>query len=555
MLELSVRGPGGSQQRIALPPRLTIGRSRENDLFLPDQWLSRHHAEIRSADGIFSIVDLGSKNGTLLNGRPVKGEARLSLGDLIVLGEHTLSLVEGATTAPLLEEDSGEPLGTRIFSVKELSAASTLPTNDADELVRQNRVLTILSGASRELLAHRPLSELFEKILDLLFEAVPAERGAILLLKGSPPELDIAASRSRQGQPISSISRSIARKTLEGGAVLVPNMMEDAVLQAQDSILSLGIRSAVCVPLWLSGSQETVIGIVYLDTLKEYHSFSEDDLRVLTTLANVAAAKIENSRLLEESLEKRLLDEDLRVAAQIQQSLLPTSAPQPPGYELVGSQTTSRSIGGDYYDFGSDGGAAILALGDVAGKGTGAALLMTVLRAAVRGNWTNPHTAIAVADINRFVGQNVPDGKFVTFFLARLDPIKHTIIYTNAGHNPPIILRRDGRIEHLDAGGPVLGILDRPTYEEASVRLEPGETLVIYSDGLSEVWNPAGEELGDAGLAKLALGAAHLGAPQLEEELLRGVDAFSAGARATDDRTLIVLKRSDAPRTMTMYPA
>lgn len=547
MLELSVQGPGGSHQRIPLQARLTIGRSRENDLFLPDQWLSRHHAEIRSTVGGFLIVDLGSKNGTLLNGRPVRGEAALRPGDMIVLGEHTLSLIEATASATLVDEEDSEPAGTQIFSAKDLSAAATLPTTDIEELARQNRVLTILSRASRELIAHRPLSELFEQILNLLFEAVPAERGAILLLDGSTSDLRIAASRSRHGQPIAAISRSIARKTLEGGALLLPNVMEDTALQSQDSILSLGIRSAVCVPLWLTTQsatqQENVIGLVYLDTLKDYHSFTEDDLRILTTLANVAAAKIENARLMEESLEKRSLEEDLRVAAQIQRSMLPASSPEIAGYELVGSQRTSRTIGGDYYDFVAYDKGVVLALGDVSGKGTGAALMMTVLRAAVRGNWLIGDPAEAVSSINRFMKQNVPDGKFVTFFLARLDPKTHTLTYSNAGHNPPLVLRNDGQIETLGKGGPVLGIIDAALYDQATVKIEPGETVLIYSDGLSETWSEDGKELGDDGLAALARASSHMGARDLEAELLRGIDAFSAGAKPTDDRTLIILKR------------
>ena len=549
MLELSVQGPGGSHQRIPLQPRLTIGRSRENDLFLPDQWLSRHHAEIRSSSSGFLIVDLGSKNGTLLNGRPVRGEATLRTGDMIVLGEHTLSLIEAQTSATLVDGDDSEPLGTQIFSAKDLSAAATLPTNDLEELARQNRVLTILSRASRELIAHRPLSELFEVILNLLFEAVPAERGAILLLDPVTHDLQIAASRSRHGQPITAISRSIARKTLEGGALLLPNVLEDAALQSQDSILSLGIRSAVCVPLWLtspaSGTQENVIGLAYLDTLKDYHSFSEDDLRILTTLANVAASKIENARLLEENMEKRGLEEDLRVAAQIQRSMLPANSPEIAGYELVGSQRTCRTIGGDYYDFGTDErGVVALALGDVSGKGTGAALMMTVLRASVRGAWMSGEVADAVTTVNKFMKQNVPDGKFVTFFLARLDPREHTLTYTNAGHNPPMVLRQGGAVERLEEGGPVLGILEGVPYGQGKISIGPGETVVIYSDGLSEAWSETGEELGDDGLARIATAAAHLGAEDLEAELLRGIDAFSSGAKPTDDRTLIILKRT-----------
>ena len=183
-----------------------------------------------------------------------------------------------------------------------------------------------------KLVEHRPLAELFGQVLDLLFEAVPAERAAILLLEGEPPEPVIKASRARQGQtPPTRVSRSIARKVVDDQkSLLMPNLMEDAAFSTQDSILSTGIRSAVCAPLLFTsttGGEDSVIGLVYLDSLMRSRPFTEDDLRVVTALANLAAAKIENVRLLEESLEKRRMEDDMRVAAEIQRGLLPSKAP------------------------------------------------------------------------------------------------------------------------------------------------------------------------------------------------------------------------------------
>src|SRR5262249_52741174 len=160
-------------------PRITIGRARSSDVFLPDQWLSRHHAAVEQRTGGFFLLDLGSKNGTLLNGERVAGDRRLRDGDVITLGEHLLVF-------SLDDELEDQPPGTRVFSAKELSDIKTKPTIDPEELARQNRVLAVLSEAARALIVHRPLPELFEQVLDLLFEAVPAERGAIMLLEGEP---------------------------------------------------------------------------------------------------------------------------------------------------------------------------------------------------------------------------------------------------------------------------------------------------------------------------------------------------------------------------------
>jgi serine phosphatase RsbU (regulator of sigma subunit) len=545
MPEIAIQTAGGTRERYPLGrSRVTIGRSRESDIFLPDQWLSRHHAAIEErADGYW-VSDLKSKNGTLLNGEPVRDWHKLRPGDVITLGEHTLTFFadEGGGE----EEEEREPEGTRVFSVRELSAISTRPAIDAAELQRQNRVLAILSKAASELVVHRPLSELFDLVLELLLEAVTAERGAILLLEGGVPQ--IKASRARQqGDALTRVSRSISRRVIEERvSLLLPNVLEDARFRSEDSILASGIRTAMCAPLWVSAAGEgkdSVIGLVYVDKIQHAHAFTEDDLRVLTALANVAAAKIENVRLLEESLEKRRMEEDMRMAAEIQNGLLPRQAPEVQGWDVAGSNRPCRTVGGDYYDFAVERGRLLLALGDVSGKGTGAALLMTVLRAAVRAHWMEPQLAEAVGRINRTVCQNVPSSKYVTFFLAALDPDSGRLDYVNAGHNPPILVRAAGTVEKLAAGGLVLGIFEAVSYEGGAVVMEPGDMLVVYSDGVTETWDPDGEEFGEDRLVALAVRDRDKSADELQNAVLCEIERFEQGARATDDRTLLVLKR------------
>jgi serine phosphatase RsbU (regulator of sigma subunit)/pSer/pThr/pTyr-binding forkhead associated (FHA) protein len=547
MPELAIQTAGGTRERFPLNrERVTIGRSRESDIFLPDQWLSRHHAAIELREDGHWVSDLRSKNGTLLNGSPLAGWRRLRAGDVITLGEHTLTF---CADEPVEEEDEREPEGTRVFSVRELSAISARPSKDAGELQRQNRVLAILSEAARQLVVHRPLDELFDLVLGLLLEAVAAERGAILVLEGSPPQPVIKASLSRRGEQLARVSRSIARRVMdERVSLLLPNLLEDARFKGEDSILASGIRTAMCAPLWFTSTEgeqrDAVIGLVYVDSLQHAHAFSEDDLRVLTAIANVAAAKIENVRLLEESLEKRRMEEDMRIAAEIQTGLLPRQAPSVEGWDLAGCNRPCRTVGGDYYDFELEGGRLLLALGDVSGKGTGAALLMTVLRAAVRAHWTEPSLSEAVVRINRTVFQNIPSSKYVTFFLAALDPASGRLSYVNAGHNPPLLVRADGTSSRLDEGGLVLGMFDNVAYQEGAARLEPGDTLLVYSDGVTETWSRDGDEFGEERLLELVTGSRQVPPRELQEEVLRELDRFSEGARATDDRTLVVLRRN-----------
>ncbi len=546
MPEIAIQTAGGTRERYPLAkPRVTIGRSRESDIFLPDQWLSRHHAAIEDRGEGFWVNDLSSKNGTLLNGEPVREWRRLRPGDVITLGEHTLTFCAGPADE---EEEEREPEGTRVFSVKELSAISTRPAIDPGELQRQNRVLAILSKAASELVVHRPLGELFDLVLGLLLEAVAAERGAILLLEGAPPHPVIKASRSRSGDPLTRVSRSIARRAIEERvSLLLPNVLEDVRFKSEDSILASGIRTAMCAPLWFTAGgdgRDSVIGLVYVDSLQQSHAFTEDDLRVLTALANVAAAKIENVRLLEESLEKRRMEEDMRMAAEIQNGLLPREAPGVPGWDVAGCNRPCRTVGGDYYDFAIEAGRLLLALGDVSGKGTGAALLMTVLRAAVRAHWTEPSLSDAVSRINRTVCQNVPSSKYVTFFLASLDPATGRLDYVNAGHNPPLLVRAGGEVEKLSNGGLVLGMFENIVYEGGRVEMGRGDTLLIYSDGVTETWDPDGDEFGEDRLEGLVVRSRTLAAESLQDAILREIEAFEEGARATDDRTIVVLKRA-----------
>jgi serine phosphatase RsbU (regulator of sigma subunit) len=233
----------------------------------------------------------------------------------------------------------------------------------------------------------------------------------------------------------------------------------------------------------------------------------------------------------------------MRVAAEIQRGLLPRRAPSVPGYDVVGSNTPCRTVGGDYYDFELDGSRLLIALGDVSGKGTGAALLMTVLRASVRGHWTEGAVADAIGRINSTVCQNVTAGKYVTFFLARLEPETGRITYVNAGHNPPLLARADGSLETLTEGGMVLGLFESVPYDEGTTVLGRGDVLVIYSDGVTETFTADEDEFGDARLAELVTRERGCGASALQQRILDAIESFAAGAKATDDRTLIVVKR------------
>jgi serine phosphatase RsbU (regulator of sigma subunit) len=542
--ELTLHCGDGSRERFPLhKDKISIGRSRDCDIVLPDQWLSRRQAQIKRESDGFYIADLGSRNGTILNGDKITAPCLLRPGDTITLGTYLLSF---SWEEPY---DSGED---EIPGVSELplhgfSGIDTKPAIDPEELARQSRVLGVLTKAASALLVHRPLTELFELLLDLLLAAVRAERGAIMLLEGQPPQPVIKGSRSIEGLRITHVSRAIVQRVLqERVSLLIPNIMEDPTLRSRDSITSAGIRSALCAPLWLAGDPgklDEVIGLVYLDTTKAIRSFHEEDLRIITALANLAAAKIQTSYLMDANLEKLRLEDEMRRAAEIQSGLLPSAPPNVPGYGLAAASRPCRAVGGDYFDFRTAAGRLTVALGDVAGKGTSAALLMGILRAAVRAHWAEASLIEAITRINGTICQNVPENRYMTFFLAQLEPASGQLAYVNAGHNPPLLVRTDGSVERLEEGGLVIGMFDNVPYVEGLVSLRSGDVLLVYSDGVTETWNEAGEEFGEQRLARVAADNPGTDAIALQAEILRALERFAGGAKATDDRTLIVLKR------------
>ncbi len=546
--ELLLRSSEGERRIKVERERTTLGRSRDADIFIPDQWLSRMHAEILFDHGGLVIADLGSKNGTLVNGSRIQGPTPLRKGDQIKLGDHTVTVQWNIGEEDT--EDDIQAVGTKVFSVKTLQEGVLKAPSSAEDLVRKNRVLTVLSGAAAALLAHKPLSETFDQILDILFGAVEAERGAIAIFEGPPgaqlPE--VKASKTRRGEPILRVSRSISRRCLkEQVSILLPNVLEDVALQSQQSIVTTGIRSAMCAPLWHSDSgKESVIGVVYLDSRERTHTFSEEDLELVTALASVAAAKIENARLLEESLEKRRLEEDMRVAAEIQRSMLPKASPVIEGYDVAAGTEPCRAVGGDYFDFHVTKDRLTFVLGDVSGKGTGAALIMTILRAAVRDHWLDPDLMVALREMNNLITQNVPANKYVTFFLGRLEIATGRLEYVNAGHNAPILSRGSGAVERLQTGGMVLGLFEDVSYERGWTQLDPHDRLIVFTDGFSETWNSKGEELGEEGLTNFVLDMPGTSANVMKEHLLRKADEFAEGLKATDDRTIIVVCRDPA---------
>jgi serine phosphatase RsbU (regulator of sigma subunit) len=398
--------------------------------------------------------------------------------------------------------------------------------------------LTAFLRAGKELSQGRPLPELFEVILDLSIEAVGAERGVLMTLEGD--RLAVQASRGN-GFRISSTVRDQVLN--QKASLLIRNVQDEEAFRSMQSIVSQGVRALMAVPLQ---TDNQVIGLIYVDTSHWLREFSSDDLNLLTVMANVAAIRIERERLAELENARRRMASELEQAAEIQSQFLPACAPQVPGLELAGFNASCRTVGGDYYDFLTypDGRVAVM-VGDVCGKGMPAALLMMGLQARVQVLAAEPNPPAVVVDrLNRVLAAAELNTRFISFFYALLDPASGEFAYSNAGHNPPLLVRANGTVEWLTEGGPVLGIVRNAAYNDVRCVLNPGDVAVLYSDGVTDATNPEELDFGENRLSEVLQQVHHGSADAILSALTTAVRDWAAGTPAPDDITLVVVRKT-----------
>jgi serine phosphatase RsbU (regulator of sigma subunit) len=551
--------------------RLTIGRSSRNDICIGDPFASRLHAELKREGEQVILVDAGSANGTFLNGQRITGTIPLHPGDLIRIGETEIEysagddMLSGATVflsgsaAQSLPADTiTSPIASRstsdlISSIQSGSISGEFHApSGARAAVKQEApgrdLLSIVSQVGIALLPRTSLEDTLKMTIDLVFQAIPAERGFLFLKEGDEIACKIARGAHESALTSASqvqISRSITNKVLnEGASVLTSDAMHDPRFQSQQSVVLSQIRSVMAVPL---ASGEEIFGMVYVDN--PFHNrFREEDLKVLTTIASVASIKIVNERLLEERLEKRRMEEELKVASEIQMRLQPFAPPKLEGWDMTAVSFPCREVGGDYYDFiqCKKSNCLAIAVGDVSGKGTGAALLMSSLHAAVRAQAQTSQTISEVMnEINRYIYENSPSNKFLTLFYGELDPQTSTLTYANGGHNPPILIRASAEVAQLTAGGLPIGMMPGVKYQEASVVFEPGDVLIIYSDGITESVNEKDEEFGEERLIEVVKRNSARSASGIRDRIDESLSRFVGTTAPVDDMTLMIIKRTD----------
>ena len=525
-----------------------IGRSSDAEIAVPDRSMSRRHARLVSEGGEWLVEDLGSRNGTLLNGRRITEPTPVGVGTALRIGSTTITVAESAGQTPLtsagIEFDGHTVFRSAAELLKEPQAISSGAVSVEDDVLRRYTArLKVLNEVHQSLDRNLALEDLLELILDRAFDNLRPEEGTIFL-KGGDGEYYRAATRSIKGDGSRTLySSSLVQQVVEKGqAALVLDTTADERFNQAMSLLDAGVRSLVAAPLL---DPAGALGMIVLGSTLGIRQFTEGDMELLTSLASVAAMRIRNTRLTEEALERERLERDVALARQIQVGLLPSALPEIEGWQIYAHNIPSRGVSGDFYKVESvDDGTCAIMVADVSGKGIAASLLTASLEALAAGPIHDSVPPEKICDrVSHLLFERTPPEKYATGFLASFDPVSGVFRYCNAGHNPGIVLRTSGEVELLASTGMPLGILPTGVYGGEDVTLETGDTVVLYTDGLTEAENPEEEEYGEERLADLC--AKHRGESldELAAAISTDQDAHVRGVPYVDDRTVVMVRK------------
>ncbi|MBP1623635.1 MAG: serine phosphatase [Acidobacteria bacterium] len=521
-----------------ITPRFTIGRSSTNDLVLGQMGISRSHAEVLFQDGKYLLRDLGSKMGTYLNGTRIE-EAVLSNGDRVQLG--------GLQGMSLFFQH-----GDLLQSLLSLSDAKS----DSSISIRGFKEIGMLLATFRALSSISLLDDLLALVVDTAIQLTGAERGFIML-KEENEQLSFRCARNCNKGALDGSSFQTSRRIpfevfKTGRRMVISDLDLGDSSGNHEETRRLGLRSISCVPLTYLVLQDSgnvsgihrmeTIGVLYVDSQQIGTSLSKTQIDALETLGSEAAMAIYNARLYKDSQEKRRIEEQLAVAREMQQSLLPQPNKDLPYARAYSQNLPCHEVGGDYFDyFDLDEGSFCFVLGDVAGKGISAALLAAVVQGifSTQTFLDSPLSTI-VSNLNQNLTKRGTGNRFVTSFFGILDS-EGNCTYVNAGHNPPILLHPDGTMKELTEGGMVLGLFAGKEYQSDTIKLQPDDHLVLFTDGVLEALNSSGEEFGEERLCALLKANARSTAPEILARVRDSVLAFAANVPQHDDITIMVL--------------
>jgi serine phosphatase RsbU (regulator of sigma subunit) len=564
MAYLLVLKGANAQQSIALEKdRVLLGRNATCDIVFPanDFAVSREHACILRVQGKFYVEDMGSRNGTFINNQQITGRIPLNDNDQLRICDFLYSFHD---TKPL-SKPTGDPTlrgEPTIDDTEEFSGFEASISNTSSQLFldQPNEKLRALIDISNNLSRTLELDPLLPKIVDSLFQLFKQADRGFIIMREEVVEKErtfdrlipkVIKTRRTQDETSASYSRSIVRECLKTAqAFLSEDASQDKRFNMSQSIADFRIRSVMCAPLW-TREDNRAFGVIQLDTQDRSKKFTQEDLNLLMAVANQASTALENARLHEDLVARERLKRDLELAHQVQLSFLPLQLPEVAGYEFFRHYEPAQEVGGDYYGFiplaNAQKGWAIL-LGDVAGKGIPAALLMAKLSSDARFCLlTETDGGKAVSTLNDLLYPNTSQmDRFVTLAAALVDPSDHSVTFVNAGHPSPLIYRHaTGKLEDAtqrDVISLPLGVTDGIEYGSRKLQLEPGDAVLMFSDGVTEAMDKDNNQLQFKAF-HTALKDGGLPPQTLGERVVRLVRQHAAGRSQHDDITLVCFGR------------
>jgi phosphoserine phosphatase RsbU/P len=551
---LEVVSPDGARRyvRVTQVP-FFIGRGSEtgNHLQLADRRISRNCAAIVMEANKYYIEDRGQRRGLFVNGE--KAESReLQDGDSITFGlEDSYEIVY--RSAPNASTDSLPHLLTRIEHI-----TSSEPAGGG------LRKLNLLLEATTLLHSQLPLDSVLGTMLDHAVSVTDADRGLLLEVdeKGA---LKVRLARKSGGlrlppESLTPSQTAIQLALKKQSAVITEDLAQaDMDLQAAQSIVAQRLRAVVVIPLFAMSRANTdqsminiarghFLGVIYLDSRRPA-AFSKLDRQILDALAADAASILDNARLVERERERQRLEQEIGIARDIQQALLPKNFRNYPHLSVSGINFPCLSVGGDYFDVFplSDNRTAFL-IADVSGKGLGAALLTTMLQGALSGMTLGTDPAVVFNHVNRFLCDHAEVGRYATMFFGILSTEGH-LEYINAGHPSPFLIRRGVAEDMFNEGSYPVGLVPEAEYTAVGVQLEPGDTMVLFSDGVTEAMDPDEELFGVPRLKTVLSGQMNCPLEDIQSLVLQAVENFTRGASQADDVTLLLVRYRNALAT------
>jgi phosphoserine phosphatase RsbU/P len=512
---------------------VSIGRSPDQDLVLKEAYVSRRHAIITRHNGHFELADQNSSHGTFLNGQRIE-QAKLKSGDALQFGSLNAATFRFVHPSSITDSSSSG------VASELLSALSVFAPTDRNipQPARELEKLSFLLNAARQLNAGGAIADIFHALLQLSLQLTGVERGFVYLLEGE--EMRLALGLRSDGSTVEedpSVSRRAMQKAIESDSkFFLSDTLADDSASGWASVLANSIRSIYCIPLrkHISPAEPNrLLGVLYLDSQIGAGSLSEIDHQVLDTLAIEASTLLHNALLAETEIKARHAADELAVAASIHSGLMSMTMPRIDYAELRARSLPCHAIGGDFYDAIALDDSLCVVIADVSGKGVPASIVAATLQGIIHALMLTGQSLPEIADlVNRFLCTRQV-GKYATMIILRVFP-NGCVEYMNCGHIPPLLVTST-KTQYLEDANLIVGIIAEATYESSQFTLQPGDRILLTTDGITEIEDKAGQQIGIEGLA----GLAHL--PSLDA-VIEHCARVQASSEAQDDWTLLDIR-------------